>query len=298
MEIVKAKTGFCYGILRAYKQINELVEQEFSVYVGHKCKVEHKNNEWDVFYRIEKRDPVLLANFPNLERVKVVHDFDTLSHGDHLVVGHHGLMAELMTDLIDRGVIIHNFKCPFIKKMDEISETLASEGYNLIAFGKPGNHHCLYSRMAAERVGRVCLISEDAALILKEIGQSDQKWACVGQVTGNVNSWNDFAEQLKVADIDVRIIDTVCADSHARQAEAIAIAKEAEAVIVVDDGGGASTSIFETCAAINSNTYRIGSHATLPEGWDSKITKIGIVGGILVPTWVIDQTAQDLMTQI
>ena len=73
-----------------------------------------------------------------------------------------------------------------------MAEALVAQGYDLIAFGKPKNHHCLYAKEVAERGGRSALIAEDIGEIGDELRNPARRWACVAQVTGNVQAWAEF----------------------------------------------------------------------------------------------------------
>ena len=62
-------------------------------------------------------------------------------------------------------------------------------------------------------------------------------------------------------------------------------------MLVVDDGGGASTSVFEVCSSVNDTVYRVSSKEDIKLEWLKDITTVAIVGGIFVPQWTIDEVA-------
>lgn len=284
----------CFGIERAYKMIDRLATKTPRLHAGHKCSGEHKNADWDTFNRIERGDPVLLEKYPNLSRLKIIHDDSEVGEGDELAIGYHGFTSERMNDLRDRGVKLHDFMCPFISRMHDTAERLAGEGYDIIAFGKPLNHHTTYCRRAAERLGRVGLIAEDIVEIDAELDDPARNWACVGQVTGNVDKWTRFAEALKRRGIPIHLVDTVCTDSHDRQDEAKRLARIADIVILVDDGGGASVSVHEAVEPENNRVFRTGTDMPLKPEWFDGVRSVAIVGGIMVPAWVLSKTAEDI----
>jgi 4-hydroxy-3-methylbut-2-enyl diphosphate reductase len=292
VEVLVAKIGLCFGIHRAYQNMDNLAAQGNLIRVG---SGKQKNTEWDVLQRIKNRDADLFRKYPNLEGLEIVQDTGTLTEGVEVAIGYHGYEPELMSDLESRGVILHNYQCPFIAKMNEIAEELAAEGYDLIAFGKSQNHHCLYAKRVAERFGRACLITEDVVTVKETVLEPGRKWACIGQVTGDAGRWDDFVQGLNAMDIPVRVVDTVCSDSRDRQSEAAALASEADVVIVVDDGGDASTSVYDTCHRTNSRTFRYGTGMPLREAWIKGATRIAVVGGIMVPDWVLDRVAKEVL---
>ncbi len=298
MEIHVATAGMCFGIERAYKLVDRLAAKKPNLYAGHKCSGEHKNAEWDTFHRIERADPALLTKYPNLAKLKIVHDDAEVQEGDELAIGYHGYTPERMADLTARGVKLHDYMCPFISRMHNTAETLAGQGFDIIAFGKPLNHHTTYCKRAAERLGRVGLIAEDISEIEADLNMPGRNWACVGQVTGNVEKWAVFAEALRMRGIPIHLVDTVCTDSHERQSEARQLAASSDVVILVDDGGGASISVLEAVQSVNPQVYRTGTNMPLRPEWFTGVASAAVVGGIMVPSWVLAETAARIRSMI
>jgi 4-hydroxy-3-methylbut-2-en-1-yl diphosphate reductase len=69
-------------------------------------------------------------------------------------------------------------------------------------------------------------------------------------------------------------------------------------VLVVDDGGGASQSVYEVCTQVNGRVYRISSKEEIQREWFEGIISVAVVGGILVPQWTIDEMAAYLQLEI
>ncbi len=286
MEIHVASAGHCFGIERAYRMINELAADGRPLYGALQ-----KKSEWDTFRRVENRDWDLLTAYPHLGNLIILHEPVDLRDGNALAVGHHGLDPERRQELEERGIKIHDYICPFIARMNKIAEQLANEGYDIIVFGKPQNHHTEYAKQAAERAGQVALIAETLAEVELALQDAARTWACIGQVTGNAAKWQAFSEALKARDVPIHVVDTVCTDSHDRQREAMDLARKANVVVVVDDGGGASVSVLEACSSVNRRVHRYGTEMPLRAEWFEGATSVAVVGGILVPRWTLDTVA-------
>ncbi len=291
MEVFVATTGFCWGIELTYRRLDKLSADGGSVKATHRGGA---RPEWDPIRRIATGDPELIVRYPRLAHVGVVDHLDAIDGTEIAAIGHQGVDHDLIDAARARGVAVHDFKCPFIVRYDKVTDALVAEGYDLIAFGKPNNHHCLYAQDAATRGGRSALIAEDARAIQQELHDPARKWACVAQVTGSIQQWQRFQAALQASGIPVRIIDTACSDSRDRQAEAAELAARADAVVVVDDGGGATTSVWETCHAINPNTFRYDPSEPLCSEWFSNAKSVAVLCGILVPIWILDRVAADI----
>ncbi len=189
---------------------------------------------------------------------------------------------------------VFDFKCPFIAKSDRTADLLAAAGHDVIAFGKPGNHHCEYARAQAEAAGRVGLIAEHVAEIREALAEPARNWACIGQVTANTERWAQFRADLAAFGVPVRVIDTVCSDSHNRQTEAIDLAARVDLVLVINDNGGSTKSVLERCLAVNPRSVLVDPAGELPDLED--IESLAIVGGIHVPHWIMADYAGRLQT--
>ena len=291
MEIIKTKVGFCYGIIRVYHLINKRA----IAYDDEQFCVAHQNSsgELDTLRRIEHRDEYLLKMYPGLKKVAVAHDIAKLSKGDRLVLGFHGVPNYTKEQLKGKGVILlDDLQCPFIARLNHVSERLVAEGFDIIIVGKKQNYHCQEALKLAEKYQRRCFVVEKEEDVETITHDSTQRLALVGQVTGNTVTFDYVTKRLHEKGIPIRIEKTVCSDSYLRQGEAISLAKESDVVVIVDDGGGASQSVFEVCSALSKRIHRICRKEEIRQEWFDDACKVAIVGGILVPQWSIDEVAE------
>jgi 4-hydroxy-3-methylbut-2-enyl diphosphate reductase IspH len=70
------------------------------------------------------------------------------------------------------------------------------------------------------------------------------------------------------------------------------LAREADLVILLDDGGGAAQSLFEVCSRVNEHIRRVRSKHEIRREWFEGVDKAAIIGGILVPQWSLDDAAR------
>lgn len=290
MEVFVAETGFCWGIDLAYQRMDKFAADHDSTKATHRGGADAR---WDTVQRIAV-DEILKEKYPGLRKVEVVDNIETIMPGAATAIGHQGLADERIEAAKRRGVEIVDYKCPFIARFDKVARTLAFNGYDLIAFGKPKNHHCHYATEVAAQAGRSAVVAEDVAAIERELKQPNRNWACVAQVTGNGETWDRFRAELKGLGIPVHVVDTICTDSRDRQAEAVTLASRADLAIVVDDGGGATVSVFEVVQAVNPNSFRHDPDKPLPLERFKDVKSVAVLCGILVPKWVLDRVAADV----
>jgi 4-hydroxy-3-methylbut-2-enyl diphosphate reductase len=116
--------------------------------------------------------------------------------------------------------------------------------------------------------------------------------ALVGQVTGNTELFTAVIDRIRCTHSPIKVVKTMCSDSYSRQKMAAELARKAELVILLDDGGGAAQSVFEVCSRINDHVRRVGSKEEIQPEWFQGVRSTAVVGGILVPEWMIEDAAQ------
>ena len=293
-QVITTQLGFCVGIVNTYEKMDRLAQKHDSLIATH----QHSSFEMDTLKRIERKDANLLSLYPNLKKVSVVNDRTQLQEGNEVVLGFHGLGASEEEELKTRGVrLLHNLQCPFISKMNKTAERLVREGFDLLVMGKKESHHCIEAQQWAEKYGKSCIILEQAEEVQAIPSDPSKKWALIGQVTGNTDTWASVIERL--AKIPIKIVRTLCSDSFLRQDKARELARQADVVILVDDGvgtSGAAQSVFEVCSAIHKRVYKISRKDEIQWKWLENAKTVGVIGGILIPQWTIDEVATYLET--
>ena len=289
MQIITATVGFCFGITRAYRNMNRRAVEDGPFYVAHR----NTGGEFDTLLRIERGDPELLGRYPGLKQVAVAHDLSVLGDGDRLVLGFHGLPGETKDALVARGVaLLDDHLCPFIAKLDRVVERLAGEGFDIAIVGKRGNHHCRTAETLAERHGRRCYVIETAEDIETIPHAEGRTVALVGQVTGNTVVFAETAARIRQSGLPATVVRTMCGDSYSRQKHAAELAQAADVVVLIDDDGAASQSVYEVCLLHNERVHRISAKEEIRPEWFDGAAAVAVVGGILVPEWMLADIAE------
>ena len=295
MEILTANAGFCLGITRAYRKMNERALNEGPFSVTH----QNSGGELDTLTRIARREKELLAEYPGLLELSLATDLSTLGQGDRLVLGFHGLNKDLKEDLVARGVdLVDDLICPFIAKLDKVVERLAGEGFDIAIVGAKDNHHCRVATKIADQHNRRCFVIEQPDEIDAVPVEDGRPIALVGQVTGNTQVFAEVLERIRTSRAPIKIVKTMCSDSYSRQRAAADLAQQADLVILLDDGGGAAQSLFEVCSRINKRVHRVRSKEEIQPNWFDGAQKTAILSGILVPSWVVAETARYIETMM
>lgn len=299
MDVQTATVGWCVGIQRAYRLMDRqaAVAAGAPLYATHHAQHPAANADMDTLRRIADGEEQLLTLYPRLKDVQVVHDLSGLQRDDTLMLGFHGLPRDTIQDLTDKGVTVQDYKCPFIAKLDDTVDHLTAEGFDILIMGKRPNHHCQYAQESAAKQQRRCIILETLADVDTIPAEPSARWALVGQVTGNILLWREIMERVQQRGLSPHVVQTVCSDSYQRQEGAMALAHQADCCLILDDGGGASQSLYEVLSTMHANVRRLrwrddGSwQAAVDPAWFTGVRRIALVGGILVPAWALDTVA-------
>jgi 4-hydroxy-3-methylbut-2-en-1-yl diphosphate reductase len=299
MEVRTSKIGWCVGIERAYNLMNKQAARAVGkpIYATHDAQPPNTNADMDTLRRIERGDERLLERYPALKAVQVLYDPSVLQGDETLLLGFHGLPRDTIEDLTERGIEVKDYKCPFIARLDNTVDRLVAEGFDILIMGKRQNHHSRYAQEAATRHQRQCIVIETLEDVETIPLETTSRWALVGQVTGNTLLWRAVVERLEQRGVAAQVLQTICSDSYQRQGNAMELARQADCCLVVDDGGGASQSLFEVLSAVHAKVYRCrwrddGSwKVSIDVGWLTGAGRVAVVGGILVPKWAIDEVA-------
>jgi 4-hydroxy-3-methylbut-2-enyl diphosphate reductase len=289
MEVITAKTGFCVGIVHAYRKMNETAGAADTPLVAiHDSPI----GPWDTLRRIDRKDPELLRLYPNLASVSVKYETNDLQTGDRVMLGFHGLPKEARQELADRGVVIaKNLHCPFIATLDRTVDQLAAAGYDLFIVGQKGTHHVVDAQRFAARHGRTCGVIETVEDVDRQVPlqATGAQLALVGQVTGNTELWDAVVNKIKTENRPVKIVNTVCSDSYDRQHEARDIASRVDVVVLVP--GLAAVAVEQVVSRVNSRVHSVSSKEDVQLEWFHDAKAVGVLGGITVPQWTIDEVA-------
>jgi len=111
-------------------------------------------------------------------------------------------------------------------------------------------------------------------------------------VTGNTETFNEVIGLIDSKRLPVKVRKTMCSDSYGRQRRAAELAEAADVVVLIDDGGDGSRSVFEVCSRRNKPVHRVHSKELIEPAWFKGAKIVAIVGGIMVPEWTIAEAAE------
>lgn len=279
--LIARSAGFCFGVKRAISIANETAGKE----AGGDATIER--------HPIHSLGP-LIHNPQAVEElekkgVHVVASVDDIPCGK-VIVRSHGISRGDADALAAKDVQIIDATCPFVKKAQEYARWLSRERYAVTVVGD-ANHPEVKSIISYIEPGVPILTSLSD---LKEAA-GIRKMGIVAQTTQSFEKLMEFVSVALRKIPEVRVYNTICHATVLRQKESTAIARKADAMIVLGGYNSANTRrLAEICREFNPRVHHIETAAELAPEALAGVSCVGVTAGASTPEWIIG----DLLARI
>lgn len=273
MEVTLAKTaGFCFGVKRAVDKVYELADKEDKVYTF--GPIIH--NE-EVVRDLESKGVQVLNSSDELTEVT-----DGI-----VVIRSHGVPKEVYQLMEEKQIRYADATCPFVRKIHKLVEKHSREGRRIVIVGN--DHH-----PEVEGIKGWCLTPPIVISTIEEAGNlpiSQSEPICVvSQTTFNYNKFKDIVEILEKKRYDRIVLNTICSATEERQEEAVRLASQVDAMIVIGGKTSSNTQkLFEICSNACENTYYIQTLVDLDIKPFQSFRHVGITAGASTPNKIIEE---------
>ena len=205
-------------------------------------------------------------------------------HGGTLVLRTHGVTPDEEARARDAADSVLDATCPFGGRAHRAAETLTREGYQVLVFGEAG-HPEVMGTLGHAPGATVVERPEDADEL--KLGR---KVGVVVQTTQSRQRLAELVRRLLGRTDEVRVMDTICEATSARQAAAAELAARADAMVVIGGRMSANTRrLAQICADACARTPHIEKPAELDPAWFAGADAIGVTAGASTPQEQIDE---------
>jgi 4-hydroxy-3-methylbut-2-enyl diphosphate reductase len=271
MQVRIARTaGFCWGVRRTVDKVMEVADQRRGPVVTLGPII---------------HNPQAVARF-RMKGVGTVNATEEVPDGTTVVVRTHGAVRDELESAERRGLQVVDGTCPYVKYPQAMAQRLSREGYHVVIVGD-ANH--------AEIKG-VVSYAEGPCTVVRPGGSIPEikakKVAVIAQTTCIGADFERVVGALALRHKEVRAVNTICNDTEERQADARALAREVDAVVVVGGKNSANTRhLAEICRDIQPRTWHVETEAELRSEWFDGCRAVGLSAGASTPDWVVDGVA-------
>ncbi|TYQ15407.1 UNVERIFIED_CONTAM: 4-hydroxy-3-methylbut-2-enyl diphosphate reductase [Acetivibrio alkalicellulosi] len=277
MEITIAKSaGFCFGVNNAVNMVYNMLEEN-----DNKCIY--------TFGPIIHNDQVV--EYFTSKGVKTVESIQQIDQKGHIVIRAHGVTPNIYKEIRDKGLILEDATCPYVKKIHNLVEEKSNEGYRIIIVGDKNHPEVIGINGWCNNNAYIVNSVQDA----NEMSISDEKICVVSQTTITKEKWYEINQCLKDRFKNLEQYDTICNATFKRQSEVDEISKNVDMMIIIGGKNSSNTQkLFDISKKHCAMTYKVQTSVDLPLIDVKKIKKIGISAGASTPDWVIEEVIKKM----
>ena len=242
--LVAEQAGFCFGVKRALKLIDEFQRQGKT---------------------IQTYGP-LIHNIPVLNDLAVrgigqVSPSDVIARDKVLCIRTHGIPRDAERRLRRRGVPLLDATCPLVKKVQQVIERLGRNGAPVLIVGDPAHPEIVAARSYARNVRVIDSLAAAQALPrLREAG-------VVAQTTLDTEFFKEVVAALLDRCEKLHVVNTVCQATQDRQEAVRKLAARVDAVVIVGSRTSSNTKkLFQIARARNRRALWIETADDLRRG--------------------------------
>jgi 4-hydroxy-3-methylbut-2-enyl diphosphate reductase len=255
--LVAEEAGFCFGVKRALKLINEYLK---------------KGNKIQTFGPLIHNVPVL--NNLAVQGVSSVDSVKEIDKNKILCIRTHGIPRQVERYMQKKGVATLDATCPLVKKEQKIIARLHAQKANILIVGDKNHPEIIAAQSYAKKVTIINSLAQAKALpACKQI-------CVVAQTTLNTEFFKEVIAILLEKAEKLTIFNTICQATKDRQQAVRKLAPKVDAIIVVGSKISSNTKkLFHIAKEKNKNSLHIEACADLQKpGILAKIAKFNSVG--------------------
>lgn len=278
MQIEKTEeTGFCFGVKRALRILEEATEKYGAVEtLG---PVVHNQRVVDGLRELG---------------VRVVSNPDQIT-GNIAVIPSHGMPPQVSEELKARGLKVIDSTCPNVRKAQRAAKALSEVGFWVVVFGDP-NHPEVKGILGWAGGKGIATLDGEATPKLDKL---PHRVGLLSQTTRNPAQFAQFINSFVTLFLprieELRIVNTLCHVTKKRQAEAVDLASKVDVMIVVGARNSANTRcLAEVCASAGTETHHVETAAEIEEDWLEGKSFVGVTTGTSIP----DEVTEEVMLRL
>lgn len=219
--------------------------------------------------------------------VEVIQDLSSVP-GEQVLIRSHGAAPMIFQKAKETGTILIDATCPFVKRVQKLAADLVRKGYQVMIVGHE-DHPEVQGILGWAGGGAVVIQSISD---IKKLEIDKQRVGILAQTTQNRSEYFNIVQELLGKTQELRIFDTICHTSQARQEEAARIAQKADIMFVIGGKNSANTcQLVEICRK-NVPTYHIEDAAELTPEMLHGAFIIGVTAGASTPDWIIEEVIE------
>ena len=282
-EVILAESaGFCFGVKRSVELAEQMLDGGGACYsLG-----ELIHND-DVVRHFRERG------------LHVVETPEEVPIGAKAIIRAHGVSMDVEARLRARTGQVVDSTCPMVLRIHKLVREASAEHRQVVVIGTASHPEVVAICGCCENA----LVFEDAqaldAYLEKHPEFGENPVTMVIQTTQTRENFEQCEKKLKKECTNLKIFDTICEATSTRQSEAVKLASECDAMVVIGGKHSAnSVHLSDLCSAHCTNVQFIENVNELDMAALRDAQKIGITAGASAPSWIIKEVKQTMTDEI
>ncbi len=278
---VAGSAGFCYGVRRAVELAEKATARGPVYLLGHITHNDH------VIRRLEDMGA---ATVSSPEEVPL---------GETVLIRAHGEPDSTFRALEARGCQVLDATCPNVTRIHDIVREAEARGRIPVIVGE-ADHPEILGILGCTARGRVVSSWDELEQIMKKEPEfSGLSLTFVSQTTAILSKWEKIVENTKKVCTNAEFFDTICNATSRRQSEALELAGQCDAMIVIGDQKSSNTrKLTQLCASRCPVVVQVEQGRGVDREQFGRIGTLGITAGASTPEWIIKEVSNKMSDEI
>ena len=278
---VAKSAGFCYGVRRAVELAERSAAQGPVYLLGHITHNDH------VIGRLEEMGAATISAPEEAPR------------GSTVLIRAHGEPDSTYQALEARGCRVLDATCPNVARIHDIVRTAEGRGRIPIVVGE-ADHPEILGILGCTRRGMVVSGWDELEQIMKKVPDfPGMPLTFVSQTTAILSKWEKIVENTKKVCTNAEFFDTICNATSRRQSEALELAGQCGAMIVIGDQKSSNTrKLTQLCASRCPIVVQAEGAGGLDREQFGRTGTLGITAGASTPEWIIKEVSNKMSDEI
>ncbi len=278
---VAKSAGFCYGVRRAVEMAERAAAQGPVFLLGHITHNDH------VIRRLEEMGAVTISAPEEAPK------------GSSVLIRAHGEPDGVYEALTARGCQVLDATCPNVTRIHDIVRDAEAQGRIPVVVGE-ADHPEILGILGCTRRGKVVSGWDELEQIMKKVSDfSEQPLTFVSQTTAILANWEKIVENAKKVCTNAEFFDTICNATSRRQSEALELAAQCGAMIVIGDPKSSNTRrLTQLCIGQCPVVIQTERGTGIDREQFRQVGTLGITAGASTPEWIIKEVSNKMSDEI
>ena len=274
---IDSNSGFCFGVVYAIEMAEDHLKEHGQLY----CLGDIVHNDKEV-ERLQELGLKIISH----DELKELKDATVLIRA-------HGEPPETYLTALENNLELIDASCPVVLKLQNRIRNAYDEDRQIVILGKKG--HAEVNGLVGQTQQEAIVISSEEEAEKLEI---DKPVSLFSQTTKGTKLLYSIREKMSDKFEDFKFNDTICRQVSNREPELQKFSDKHEVIIFVSGKKSSNgKALYQTCKAINPESYFISGLEELDLNWIKGKKSVGICGATSTPMWLMEEVADFINKQ-